>query len=574
VQAIILAAGLGRRMRPISDDLHKSLVAVAGTTILGRTLDALSARGVRDITIVTGYRAADIRAFVAARGIPVEFVHNDRFLVTNNIVSLALALDAVTLDTDVVLVECDLLFDPAVLDPLFDGRPGNIALVDRWRPGMDGTVVSVDDGVITHVWPPHLQGETFDFADKYKTLNVYRFDRDFCRDIFRPLLSSYANFVDGDAFYELVLGMLVNMKRHTIRAEVVDGTRWAEVDDPNDLAAARFTFDPTARKPLLDNAFGGLWNYDVLDFAFMRNAHFPTASMMATMRQALPDLVRSYGSAQPVLNEKLAWFAGCSPQRVQVLHGASQIFPLLEQTGGPGLIPHPTFGEWNRAFPHAATYADAPGIDLQTITGGGPVVFVNPNSPTGTTVPTSFVHDFAARNPGLTVIVDESFIDFSDEEPVQSLLEREPLRNVVVVRSLSKSLGVPGLRLGYVYSCDESLVNGIGSRLPVWNLSSPAEFFLELLLKYRRELDESFRRTIADRADFAADLKDVVGTVYEGGGNFLLVHMDRDDGVADRLLAEHRIYVKDVSDRFGGGTWLRIGVRLPDENALLVRALQ
>jgi histidinol-phosphate/aromatic aminotransferase/cobyric acid decarboxylase-like protein len=319
----------------------------------------------------------------------------------------------------------------------------------------------------------------------------------------------------------------------------------------------------------------------------MRNAYFPTHAMTAAMRQALPDALRSYGSRQAVLNEKLGYFLRASPSRLQVLHGASQAFPLLQElcAGRRALVPAPTFGEYARAFPGAATYVDAPGVQLDAIERAAHeaelIAFVNPNSPTGTTIPTGWLRDFAARHPDRRILVDESFIDFSGEEPLLHRLEREPLANVVVLTSLSKSLGVPGLRLGFLYSCDQAFVDDVGSRLPIWNLSGPAEFFLELLLKYRVDLEASIQQTIADRRQFAAILRalPLVREVVEGGGNFLLVQLNGIGAtLAGRLraelLARFAIDVKDVSARLPQlGPCLRIAVRLPHENARLVDAL-
>jgi histidinol-phosphate/aromatic aminotransferase/cobyric acid decarboxylase-like protein/choline kinase len=589
MKAIILAAGYGRRMQPLSDACHKALLPVGSTTILGRIVDALLSIDVRDVVVVTGYRDADVRAFLSDRypDVPFEYVHNARFDTTNNIVSLSLALDQARFDEDVLLLECDLLFDPALLRRLASARAGNTALVDRYRAGMDGTVVAVEDGVITHVYPPHLQGRDFFYGDKFKTLNIYRFDREFCRATLQPLLNCYANLIDGNCYYELVLGMLVNMQRQRIAAEIVDGQSWAEVDDPNDLTAARFTFEPDRRAEILDRAFGGHWNFDVLDFAFMANAYFPTDAMVAAFRQAMPDLLRAYGSTQAVLNQKLGYARRCRADRVQALHGASQAFPLLPSLFGdrPVLIPTPTFGEYARLFPAAATYADSPGYRLADVAAAlpphGVLVVVNPNSPSGTTVSSGAIYATAARRPDALVFVDESFIDFSGERSIIERLEHEPLSNVIVLTSLSKSLGVPGLRLGFVYATDPDVIARIGAALPVWNLSAPAEYLLELLLKYRTELDVSIQRTIDDRAALAADLSGLplVERVFPSGGNFLLVTLTGDDPglgarVRQRLLADHRIEVKDVSGRFGRPeACLRIAVRRAEDNARFVSAL-
>ena len=588
MQAIILAAGYGRRMRPLSDASHKALLPIGSTTILARIIDGLREIDIDDVTVVTGYRAVDIERYLCEHypETRFQFIRNQRYEETNNIVSLSMGLEQMQLDGDLVLVECDLLFEPRLLRRLLRSDAGNIALVDHYQTGMDGTVVSVAGGLVRQVFPPHVQGPDFQYADKYKTLNIYRFNRDFCLNTLGPLVKVYANQVDANSYYELVLGMLANVPEQQIAAEVVDGERWTEVDDPNDLAVARFQFEPDRRAEILDRTFGGQWSLNVLDFSFMRNSYFPTEGMLAAMRHALPALIERYGSTQEVLNEKLSWFLGREPQRLQILHGGTQAFPILLDLFSDGIVcvPRPTFGEYRR-FEEALHYEDAPGIDLCELARAADpanvVVIVNPNNPTGTTLPTSEIYALAARHPEKMFLVDESFIRFSDQPSIESALERAPLSNVHVLVSLSKALGVPGLRIGYVYSHDAGFIDAVGRRLPIWNINSVAEYFLELLLKFRPELAASFEQTAHDRDRLRERLGPLRGVaeVFPSGGDFLLVRLDAPASAARALrrllLAEAAIEVKDVSKRMrGDSAHLRIAVRNPDENQLLVEALQ
>jgi histidinol-phosphate/aromatic aminotransferase/cobyric acid decarboxylase-like protein/GTP:adenosylcobinamide-phosphate guanylyltransferase len=590
MDAILLAAGLGRRMLPLTAERHKSLLPIGETTILGRIVDGLRALPVRDTLVVTGYREGEIRDFLASRypDMRFRFVHNARYAETNNVVSLAMAFEHTHFDDDVLVIETDVLFDPALLGRLA-ARRGNAALLDHFRPGMDGTVVSVDEGVVTGVFPPHVQGPDFSYDDKYKTLNLYRFDRQFCRDVFRPLLSLYAQEIDDRCYYELVLGMLVNAGQGRVHAELVDGAPWAEVDDPNDLAAARFVFEPERRLQILERTKGGYWNFDVLDFAHLRNLHFPTDAMVASMKKGLSQFIRGYGSAQTVLDEKLATFLFCRPERVKLLSGASQAFPLLAEIlrARAPLLPSPTFGEWPRRFPPARIYRDAPGIawaEIASALDGAAadlVVLVNPNNPTGTLLPSAWIHALAAAHPATRFLVDESFLGFSDESSLVRHLEERPLDNVVVLSSLSKTLGVPGLRLGYLYACDARLIAEVDERLPIWNLGALSEFFLELLLKFRSELEASLGETRRDRAELTARLTGCacVREVHPSGGNFLLVTLDGDGARAAQLTraltARHRIYVKDVSARFAdGAARLRLAVRVAADHQRLCEALE
>ncbi len=589
MQAIVLAAGYGRRMRPLTDECHKALLPVGGTTILARIVDSLVELGVSDVTVVTGYRAEDVTSYLLEKypALTFQFIENAAYAETNNIVSLSLALDQMRLTEDALLIECDLLFETKLLRRLAE-RQGNVALVDHYGAGMDGTVVSVVGGFVTQVYPPHLQDENFNYLDKFKTLNIYRFSRAFLDETLRPLLHVYANQIDSSSYYELVLGMLANIPAHRIGAEIVEGASWIEVDDPNDLAVARFRFEPERRAEILDRSQGGDWALDVQDFSFMRNVHFPPPGMIAAMRHALPDLLKRYGSTQVVLNEKLGLAMGLSADRLQALHGATQAFPILRELlgGRPVAIPNPTFGEYPRMFPHATTYEDGGDLDAiltdlaKAAVPGACVVIVNPNNPTGTVVPTASIHDLATAHPETTFLVDESFIDFSGEFSLASQLEFEPLANVIVLVSMSKTLGVPGLRLGYLYACDPAFVAFVGDRLPIWNLSAPAEYFLELIPKFRPELEVSVEQTIVEREALRALLSRVPGiaSVKGSGGDFLLVQLEGTRDVArhvrGKLLAEHSVDVKDVSSKFaGGGGWLRVGVRTGPENAAFVALL-
>ena len=589
MKAIILAAGYGNRMRPLTDATHKTLLRIGGQTLIGRILDGLRAHAVTDIVVVTGHLADQLETALttAYPDLRFTFVRNLRYRETNNIYSLALAFDVVEFDDDILLIESDLVYEPAVIRRAVESRYPNVALVDRFRSGMDGTVVTVTDNVIRSIIPPHLQGPSFDFSDKFKTLNIYKFSKEFCASVFKKLLSYYTKTIDDNCYYELILGILIYVGQAQIHAEILDGETWAELDDPNDVRVAEFVFDRSRRAAVIEEAFGGLWAHNVLDFGFIRNMHFPPGAILAEMKGNLPNLLGNYGSRQTVLNQKLAWFLLCDPRRLLALNGASQAYPLLRSyfEGKRMLIPAPTFGEYPRITRAPETYADTIGIDRTEIEARAEradvVVVVNPNNPTGSVVPTAWLVDFAARHEDKWLIVDESFIDFAGQPSVMETLAERALTNVVVLKSLSKCLGVPGLRLGYLYTANRDLMEHCTAQVPIWNMNSMAEFFLEVVLKHRRALAQSFRQTIADRQAFASELAALpaVEHVFPSAANFMLVRVAGGRrgaaALAERLLEDHAIYVKDISSRFpdGQGYW-RVAVRLPEENRRLIALVE
>jgi histidinol-phosphate/aromatic aminotransferase/cobyric acid decarboxylase-like protein len=577
-------------MEPLTKTCHKALLEIGGKTILGRALDSLAKAGVAPITVVTGYRSDDISHFISTRypGLPVRYVHNQSYETTNNIVSLALALESLNYEEDVILIECDLLFEPHLITDLI-GHPGkNVALVDHYRTGMDGTVVSIENGYVSQVFPTESQSTGFGYDNKFKTLNIYRFDRVYCQRTLRPMLSAYANNVDSNCYYELVLGMLANVPAHRISAQIVQDSDWVEVDDPNDLSVAKFSFEPEERASLLDRTFGGHWSFDVLDFSLPRNAFFPPAAMHAALRHALPDVITGYGSRQEILDEKAALFLGCDPSRVHLLNGASQAYPILRRLykDRRAAIPAPTFGEYPRCLPQAATYPDLLATDpeqlAQCARNVDLLVVVNPNNPSGVTVPTQSLYDLAAGAAGTTFLVDESFLIFSGQPSLISLLEAEPLDNILVLTSLGKGLGTPGLRLGYLYTANADLRRSFLEHMPIWGVNALAEYFLELTIKFRPDLERSIKLTVAERSRMQSLLsgQPFVHRVHDSGGNFLLVQLRGEDpAIASRLrqelLATSRIEIKDVSGKYPDRLpRIRIAVRRQEDNDRLLRALQ
>ncbi len=590
MKAIILAAGIGNRMKPLTDQTPKTMLQVGGKFVIEQILHSLWDNGVNDIIIVTGYEQDQLRNFLSSvyPDRPINYLYNSRYRETNNIYSLSLVFQDFAIDDDIILIESDLVYEPVVIERLIKSNKDNVALVGKFQSGMDGTVVTInDDNIITNVIPPHLQGKNFDFSDKYKTLNIYKFSRDFLNRAFKKLLVYYSKVFDDNCYYELILGILIYVQKEIVYAEKLNEERWAELDDPNDLSVAQFVFAQDEQFSILEKKLGGLWNHNVMDFCFLRNMYFPNDAIVAEMRSNLEDLIHNYGTTQEILNQKLAYVLLCKKENLNILNGASQVYPFLRDylAGKRMLMPDPTFGEYFRLFPNRDTYRDGPGIDFTEIQSKAPlcdvVVFVNPNNPTGSVLSTEAIYSFAARNPQKFILVDESFIEFCDEPSIIPLMERNPLGNIIVLKSFSKVYGIPGLRLGMVYSCQQDFNRFIGNAIPIWNINSLCEFFLEVLLKHRDSLRISFSKTKLDREGMSTNLRQLnfLDKVFPSGGNFILVSIKKDITNANRiphlLLSKYSLYVKDVSGKFlNQQMYLRLAVRRPEENRLLLECLQ
>jgi histidinol-phosphate/aromatic aminotransferase/cobyric acid decarboxylase-like protein/choline kinase len=594
MKAIILAAGYGRRMRPLTNNIHKTLLTIGGKTIIEQIVSGLKENGISEIIIVTGYRENELREYLIAKfnNIFFKFIFNKDYSTTNNIYSLSLAFDQIEFDKDVILIESDLIYDKNVINRIITSGYKNVALVDNYQTGMDGTVVKLDkENKIREIIPSHLQGVDFDFSNTYKTLNIYKFSKDFCKDTFKRLLTYYSNVIDNNCYYELILGILVYMQKETIYAEVIGGEKWSEVDDPNDLAVSEFIFNVDKQFDILNDTLGGYWNYDIIDFRFIRNMYFPDDSIIAELKTNISKLLHNYGSKQTQLNKKLSYFLQCDADYITLLNGASQAYPVFKDffKGSQVLIPDPTFGEYPRIFGEKNTYPALDAADVESIERKGKlcnvIVFVNPNNPSGTVIDPLAIYRYAKDNSDKMVIVDESFIAFSEYDSILEMLQKEPLGNIIVLTSLSKVLGVPGIRLGYTYSTNESFNNYLKSHIPIWNINSIAENYLEIILKHQRSLQESYDKTKNDRAEFIELLEkqDFVEKVYPSGANFIMVKFtDNLPGelfenfyLERKLLSEHKIYIYNASSKIKQhGVYFRFAVRLPVENKLLINQLK
>lgn len=589
MKAIILAAGYGGRMSPLTETVHKTLLKVNGQHIMNRIIDSLVKNDILEIIIVTGYKHKDLAKHLKSNYSKVnfQFINNPRYRETNNIYSLSIAFQKIKFDKDILLIESDLIFSENVIEKAIKSKYKNLALVSPYKTGLDGTVVQIDDNKITNLFPPHLQGSNFNLFDKYKTLNIYKFSKEFCKKEFKNLLIYYAKSIDDNCYYELILGILIYMQREEIYCEIINNNDWTEVDDPNDLTVAEFEFNKNKRISILEDTFGGYWNFDIIDFCFIRNMYFPTKSMISEIKNNVSFLLHNYGSKQSILNKKLSYVLQYNRDRLIALNGAAQIYPILSDIlkDSSTLTPNPTFGEYPRVFNVTDTYSDTGEFDYSLVESKfenvSNIVMVNPNNPTGSIFKTTWILDMISKYPQKFFIIDESFIEFSDQPSIIESLEIESRDNVIVIRSMSKTYGLPGVRLGFIYTCDKKLNSKISSKIPIWNMNSVSEFFMEIILKNKLALKNSITKTKYDRKLFAKLLNDIefIEEVYNSHANFILFRVNKklkQNKLSEFLIKKHSIYIKDVSNKFASkeNSYFRVAVRDFNDNNQLIKVLK
>lgn len=598
MQAIILAAGMGKRLKELTRSNTKCMVEVNGVTLIERMLRQLEEKHLSRIVIVVGYEGQKLTDYIQTLHIatPIVFVQNPVYEKTNNIYSLYLAREHLCRE-DTLLLESDLIFESSVLDALLNDPRDTLALVDRYESWMDGTCVTLsEDGAIKAFIP----GNKFRFSEKadyYKTVNIYKFGRQFSQKYYVPFLEAYQAALGVNEYYEQVLRVIAMLDDSGLRAKKLSGQRWYEIDDVQDLDIAQSMFHPdeNERAAMIQRRYGGYWRYpQLLDFCYLVNPYFPPQRMMDEIKASFEKLLTQYPSSIQVNCLLAAKNFDLPLENILVGNGAAELLKaLLARLEGRLGIVRPTSEEYLNRYKNGQTVSYWPSRegfcynaeDLMRFFGQHPVenlVLINPDNPSGNTLSYAELLRLTewAKKAGITLIVDESFADFAEQNC--TLLERDLLRgnpHLYVVKSLSKSYGVPGLRLGVLASGDAAAITAMKTEVPIWNVNSFAEFYMQIEEKYKKDYAASLAKLKAERARYAQKLAKIDGLrVFPSGANYLMAQLTGGMSAAEltkRLLVRHRILIKDLSGRPGpdAGQYVRLAVRSAGENDRLIAAL-
>lgn len=373
MQAIILAAGMGKRLKELTKHNTKCMVKVNGITLIERMLHQVDKHNLTRIIIVVGYEAKSLIDFIKSLRIqtPIIFVSNPIYDKTNNIYSLALAKQYLCED-DTLLFESDLIFDSNVLDLLVDDPTPTLALVDKYESWMDGTCVKLgsDDSIESFV--PGKSFKFDDLNDYYKTVNIYKFSKSFSNTHYVPFLEAYSKALGNNEYYEQVLKVITMLDNPEIKAKKLNGQHWYEIDDIQDLDIAEsiFTSDEDERVSLLQGRYGGYWRYPkLLDFCYLVNPYFPPQRMKDELRANFDTLLTEYPSGMRVNSLLAAKNFDTHEENILPGNGAAELIKSLMSTfsGMLGIV-RPTFEEYSHRYSAKEIVAYKPSNDCYSYT--------------------------------------------------------------------------------------------------------------------------------------------------------------------------------------------------------------
>lgn len=601
MQAIILAAGMGRRLGEFTQNNTKCMVEVNGIRLIDRLLKQLSALSLQRVVIVTGYKGRELQSHVGSsyNGLSVEYVHNPIYDKTNNIYSLSLAREQLQAD-DTLLIESDLIFEDSLLQIILDCPDPNVALVAKYENWMDGTMVRIDDerNILTFI-----PKKAFKYSDTnyyYKTVNIYKFSKAFSTDHYIPFLDAYLRVLGNNEYYEQVLRVITLIDNSNIKALPLNGQKWYEIDDVQDLRIAETIFaEDSDRLQKIQHSYGGYWRYpSLLDFCYLVNPYFPRPRMIEEMKANFETLLREYPSGMGVNSMLAAKYFGIRQAYACAGNGAAELIKSLMQyiEGNVGVV-YPTFEEYpNRKekhtiipfLPQNSDFSYGADDLMQFFEGKElrALLLINPDNPSGNFIPKSDVLRLAewCKSRNIRLIVDESFVDFSENSVENSLLDNGILEQhpmLAVMKSISKSYGVPGLRLGVLASADTALIDWVKKDVSIWNINSFAEFYLQIFGKYESDYRQACEKFIVERHRFHAELQTIPFLrIIPSQANYFLCEVTDKYSAAElteTLLNRFNILIKDCSSKkgfAGKGEYVRIAIRDRRDNEKMTDSLK
>ena len=598
MQAIILAAGMGKRLKELTRSNTKCMVKVNGVTLIDRMLHQIEKQHLSRIIIVVGYEGQKLIDYIGTLDIqtPITFIENKIYDKTNNIYSLALAKDWLVKD-DTLLFESDLIFEDTVLDALVNDPRDTLALVDKYESWMDGTCVKLAEDDSIEAFVPGKKFRFDEIKDYYKTVNLYKFSRHFSETHYVPFLDAYQAALGENEYYEQVLRVITMLDEPEIKGKRLDGQKWYEIDDIQDLDIAEsiFTPDEDERVKLLQGRYGGYWRYPkLLDFCYLVNPYFPPEKMKDELRANFDTLLTEYPSGMRVNSLLAAKNFGVHQENILVGNGAAELIKSLMGflDGSVGFI-RPTFEEYPNRYdkrnsvdyiPDNADYSYT-ADDLMEYFDGKDIhnlIVINPDNPSGNYIPKKDLLRLIdwSKQKGIKLVIDESFVDFADEADStiieQDILSANP--HLFVMKSISKSYGVPGLRLGVLVSGDTQIIEKMKKDVAIWNINSFGEFYMQIEEKYKKDYAAALLRIRAERKRFQDELAKIKGVrVIPSQANYVMVELE--EGISPKellkkLLIRHNLLIKELTTKTNGRNYLRLAVRNTSDNDVLIAAMK
>ena len=337
----------------------------------------------------------------------------------------------------------------------------------------------------------------------------------------------------------------------------------------------------------------GLNPDEIIDFSASINPLGCPEGVRKAISERFADIKNYPDSECTSLRKAIANKVYCNESNIIIGNGSNELFYLIPRALKPkqGILLQPTFSE----FKDALCNANVEIVEIVNDSGRFPIInkdirrlknikegmvfLCNPNNPTGQLTLKEEILELVKDNTNRLIVVDEAFMDFVDEDEKYSAIKEAPLMdNLIVVRSLTKFYGFPGLRLGYLVA-NESTVNKLMQFKEPWTVNTFAQIAGQVAINDVEFASNTREYMSGEKAFLYEGLSKINGIrPFQPSVNFILVRIDNVEITSSEiqdLLIKDNIFIRDCSNFIGlSEKYFRVAVKTRDENQKLLRALK
>ena len=590
MQVIIPAAGMGSRLGELTKNNTKCLVEVNGKTLISRALKNIYLAGIKKVVLIIGFEGDKLKKALGYKykDVEITYVENKYYDTTNNIYSIFLAKDEIEKD-DSIILESDIIFDKNLLIDLIKDKNKNLVVADEFESWMDGSVVTIDSKKNVKKFFSRNEVNLDKRKEYFKTVNIYKFSKKFLKEIYFPILSIFVSKGHLSEYYESPLKIVPHTKFNILKIFLAHQYKWHEIDDIQDLDLASIKFLNSKKAfEAISKRYGGLWRFpSVLDYCYLVNPYFPNEQLKKELKFNLEALIGSYPSTQFVQSMIASRLFKIDTKYLIVGNGGAEIINEIGRYFNSKFnLFSPTFKEYEQRFKDKKInvfstnnfHYDVKNFLKESDDKNG-LILVNPDNPSGSFIEKEDIINFLSRNKKQTIIIDESFIDFSDKKHKYSLIDKDLLidhPNLFVLKSIGKSYGVGGLRLGVLASGNEKVLKEISTKLSIWNINSLAENFLQIAPKYQNEFELSCEMIEKERNYLYKKLLNIPFLKpFPSQANYIFCEVKKLNAreLCEKMLEKYKIFIK-LYEHKNFDNHIRLSIRSREDNLRLLSAFK
>jgi histidinol-phosphate/aromatic aminotransferase/cobyric acid decarboxylase-like protein len=596
-KAVMLCAGRGSRLGTLTNKKPKPLIEVNSLSIIENTVHHLINANYKELIIVIGYKGEQIIQKIKKYEdvIDIKYITNTVWDQTNNIYSLWLARHELE-SNSVTIIEGDIYFKEDLvrtLEGLNDSQ--NYILVSKLNNLLEGAYIEkgIDDYAVS--FHSTKNREMNPVLNPLKTVNIYKLSADFNTYLVH-ILNEEINKGNINIYYEDCF-IKANEEGWKFKAIEVSSNSWFEIDNAYDLSISEYKFsDSQEQHEILKTQHGGYWRYPMNDFALIYNFHFPPKDLKQKLKDRFEDIMLNYPSSTSNIEKYLGLFLEINPKKIVLANGVSEIIKKLPQMfPNKVVLPEPSFNEYANSFESENVVScrlkeeNEFEVDTNSIIRliqneeAQAVVLISPDNPSGKLISKEKIIEIYkhTEKQNTILIIDESFIDFSNKRESDTFLnDLDQFPRILLLKSMSKTFGIGGLRLGYAASSNNQLLEALRSLLPIWNINGFAEEFVLNLHQYKEEYLTSCEIVRKETNNLLLGLKKIKGLkVFDTESNFILCKIENSLLTANKLalmlLETDNIYIKECSGKSmqNSAYFFRVSSRTKEENERLLKAL-